>query len=377
MDISKIRPLIASYMEQYKVSGAEVILQVNGENYVYSFGYMNSNKKTPITPQTIFELGSVTKTFIGLLLSEQILSGNLKLNDSLAKYVSDSDSIAIKKITLLELATHTSGLPFGVPGLPYNASQSPEYNAVYTHFLRTWTSEHTPGSGFMYSNIGFSILADALTMSTNLSLSESMQMGIFQPLNMRSSMLTVTKNWSKLYAQDYTSNNTPERTPETGLLGGSWAMKSSGQDMTHYLDVAIGNFKSQPSVVAAMKIAQTGYFKCISNGIELGLGWIITPLDKSTVYETLIHAPAHFNLGAFKPVYKIKSPTYNGSSLIDKIGATDGFRTYIGVIPSMKLGIVILTNKYTDNTGELQNIGRKILFSFMDNAQSGIKPKNL
>ncbi len=93
---------------------------------------------------------------------------------------------------------------------------------------------------------------------------------------------------------------------------------------------------------------------------------MITPLDQVTDYNKLLQAPEHFNLDIPKPVHKIENPKYNQRAIIDKLGATDGFRSYIGVIPEKKIGVVILTNKYTQNTGALQNLGREILFSIFD-----------
>ena len=187
---------------------------------------------------------------------------------------------------------------------------------------------------------------------------------------MNSSLLSITNVQNKPYAQGYTANNIPVRNSAAGLLGGSWAIKSSGEDMSRYLNAAIGNKRVPVTIAAAMKMAQTGYFQCSDNKmnqLELGLGWLITPLDKSTQYKKLLQAPAHYNLD--KPLCKarkIKSPTYKEEALIDKQGATDGFRSYIAVMPSRKVGIVILTNKFTQNTGALQNLGRKILFKILD-----------
>lgn len=361
MDVSEIEPLITDYMKKYKVPGVEVIIQRNGKSHLYSFGYMNANKKAPITSQTIFELGSITKTFIGLLLSEQALKNDIKSNDPLLKYFGKNDSGSIKNLTPLGLATHTSGLPFTVSGLPYNAPLLPKYQTAYTHFLRTWQSPYVLGTRFRYSNIGFSLLADALATNAHVPLSSLMQTDIFQPLGMSSSMLSITKNWNELYAQGYTSNDIPARTADQGLLGGAWAIKSSGQDMSYYLNAVMGNADVSPLMLSAIKMAQTGYFQRVNDNSKLGLGWMITPLNKNTIYKKLVQAPVHYNLEISTAVHKIENPTYDGNALIDKIGATDGFRAYIGFIPNIKLGIIILTNKYTQNTGELQNIGRKIL----------------
>src|SRR3990167_6453279 len=98
---------MTTYMEKNHVPGAAVLLYVNGKPYAYYFGYADRDKKTPVTSDTIFEIGSVSKVMTTLLLAEAMKANKVHLSDPLTHYFSN--------VSLKNLATHTAGLPFNLP----------------------------------------------------------------------------------------------------------------------------------------------------------------------------------------------------------------------------------------------------------------------
>jgi beta-lactamase class C len=361
----KVENAVKNFLHRFSVPGAAVLIYRDGKLEQYVFGYSDSHKKTPVTTKTLFELGSVTKTFTGLLLAQQVRAGHIKFNDEWKNFLpQDQYSSSTDRITLLGLATYTASLPKDVRGLPYNAAGTAEHQKNLAHFLQTWTAPYPAGSHMLYSNLSFSLLGMALAQKQDKSLAQLMQQDIFTPLKMPSATLTVAKgdkNYDR-YAQGYDAQGKPARTPVGGLLSSSWALKASLQDMASYLKAAVGDPEVSPALVASMRLAQTGYFQLptTKNSMQVGLGWFIIPYEKLSKNDFIWDASRR---PAPRPVEAIAAPQFNGNSLIDKTGATNGFRAYIGVIPDQHIGVVVLTNKFIYHGGAVRDLGRALLIN--------------
>src|SRR3990170_4016085 len=121
-------------------------------------------------------------------------------------------------------------------------------------------------------------------------------------------------------------------------------MKTNVQDMSTFLALAIGLPNTPPNLKQAMQDTQTPRLEV--NGIEQGLVWQIHSLND----KDLLNEPEKTNLGPLPAKWLPKNqPVFNANKLIDKTGATTGFRAYIAVIPSQHRGLVILLNKYIPN----------------------------
>ncbi len=353
-----------SVMNKYGIPGAAVLIYKDGKIDQYLFGVMNKKTRAPVKSTTIFELGSITKTFSGLLLAQNVSNGKIHLDDKLASYMDNNDqfSDSFKQVTLLQLATYTSSLPFNLQDISYNAASTSRNSKLFSKFVHTWVAPYPSGTAELYSNVGFAMLGMAMANYEEASLAQVMQENILKPLGMNSSFLTVPANKFKLYSQGYTAKGTPSRTPQGGLFAGSWAMKTSVTDMKQYLRLAVGAESMPVGLSTAIKIAQTGYFENEEHK-QVGLAWFINPLDKVSKADLLkVIEPGPRNKNE-NQVTLISSPVFNSNALIEKTGSTNGFRAYIGVIPAQKIGIVILTNKFIFDSHVIEHTGRELLLN--------------
>src|SRR5262249_4558613 len=137
-----IRPM----MEKDRIPGVAVGIIVDGKPAVFNFGVASTQTRQPVTHDTLFELGSVSKTFTATLTSWAQVSGELSLSDSVGKYLPSLRGSPFGNVSLLELGTHTpGGLPLQVPDDIHNDAQLMRY-------FKAWRPTYAPGTYRTYAN---------------------------------------------------------------------------------------------------------------------------------------------------------------------------------------------------------------------------------
>jgi D-alanyl-D-alanine-carboxypeptidase/D-alanyl-D-alanine-endopeptidase len=159
----------------------------HGKTAVYKAGA--TGNAVPLDERTVFEIGSVTKTFTGTILASMVRDGSVRLDDPVAKYLPESVHVPRrngKVITLLNLATQHSGLP----RVPSNLDVgSPDPYATYTTqklyaFLNGYKLTRDPGESFEYSNLGVGLLGVALANRAHTSYEDLLRQRVLGPLGM-------------------------------------------------------------------------------------------------------------------------------------------------------------------------------------------------
>ena len=316
-----VKKRVESYMRKHQIPGMAVGLYFDGKPFFYNFGYADPQKKTVVSKSTIFEIGSITKSFTATILALEVLKGHMNLDDRVGRYlpfVEKHDS-PLKVVTLKQLATHTSSL----------ARKSPVRKPLMTqrrvlHALLRWHPEFDIGSHYRYSNLGYTILGYALEQETGREYEQLFRDSIFKPLEMHQTMVRVPWKLLSKYAQGHNDKGIP--VPRMGLpaLGAAGALKSTIVDMMKFLKANLGECGPQ-SLKDAMHLTHKGFFKVTDSMIQ-GLSW-----QRVSSKDML---------------------------LIDKNGGVTGFSTWIGFVPDKKNGIVLLTNK---RNKQLTGLGRRLL----------------
>lgn len=344
-----IRQVVSAFMQNNAVPGVAIETFVDGKPYAYYFGVANKAKHTPVTKETIFEIGSISKIMTSLLLAQEIDFARASLNDSVKKYIHNLGD-DFKNITLKALATHTSGLPIDVP---YSVKSRRDLDK----YLAKWSPQTRPGSVWIYSNLGIGVLGYILETLNEHTYEELYLNRILTPLGMHPVMLNA-KDIQQHLAQGYDSRGKPVKPSSLGLFPAAYGVKASAEDMQNFLSAAIGLPGTTERIFYPMRLTQTA-FVALPNRLQ-GLGWQIHRLNSHTLYS-LLRANDVTQLGPLEVIDILNKPTFDGDALIDKTGATSGFRAYIAVIPNKKSGLVILTNKYIPDS-EVVKMGRELLF---------------
>ncbi|MCU0444280.1 MAG: serine hydrolase [Microscillaceae bacterium] len=304
----------------------------NGKTEYFNAGYLNQSQKRKIDANTVFEIGSISKTFTALLLAQAIQKGQIGLDDPIQKYLPKDVVLPTqgdKQITFRHLATHTSGLPRLPTNLPTD-SDDPyaqyDKNQMYA-FLKKCKLKGKIGEKYEYSNLGVGLLGLILAEINQTTYPNLLNDWIFKPLQMAHSQTIVE------FPKDFDNIATPHLGGQAvkmwsfDALAGAGAIKCSVDDLLKYLKIqmGIGNKK-------LAEIAQTTHneqFKIDENS-RIALGW---HLQKNAEQTYIWHN-----------------------------GGTMGSHSFMGFDAQKQKGVVVLCN----SADEIDELGWSLLTGKID-----------
>lgn len=327
-----VRPMMA----KDGIPGAAVAVVSDGVVSVFDYGVASKEPRRPVTRDTLFEVGSVTKTFTATLASWAQEDGRLALADDVAKYVPALTGTPFGKVTLLDLATHTPG------GLPLQVPNGITSEAALLEYLKTWQPAYAPGTYRTYSNVGIGMLGVAVARAWDEEFGALMERRLLPALGMENTFINVPAERMPTYAQGYSQDGTPVRMSPGVLWSQAYGVRSTAADLARFLEANMGLIRLSAPLQRAIARTHGGYFR--AGGMTQDLVWEQYAYPVSL--GTLLIGNSPKMLLEPNPVEKIAPPQPPRESvLIDKTGSTNGFGAYVAFVPEKSLGIVILANK--------------------------------
>jgi CubicO group peptidase (beta-lactamase class C family) len=286
---------------------------------IFSFGNMSTRHNIPVNENTLFNIGSITKTFTTLLLADMVKQGLVNLTDPIERYLPSSVKVPEfngQKITLEHLATHTSGLPEFPPNLLDNNGNIIEsYNAnqLYQALSNTKLTR-APGSQFQYSSFGMGLLGQILSLKAGVSYNQLVKDRILNVLGMNDTKITLSQNEINNSFPVGHRGGKEITTPKIPMiLADAGAYHSTAPDMLKYISANLGliHTKLDDAMKLQHLIRHTGVNANPMNYTEyVGLGWRIL--------------------------------TNFGTEVIAHTGAINGWNANVAFIPSKQIGVVAL-----------------------------------
>ncbi|MFO6137061.1 class C beta-lactamase [Pseudomonas aeruginosa] len=268
-----IRPL----MSKYKIPGMAVALSVDGQHTFYNYGVASKATGQAVTPTTLFEIGSLSKTFTATLASYAQGQGKLQWSDQASHYLPSLKGSAFDRVTLLNLATHTSGMPLFVPDEVTNQEQ-------LMAWYQAWQPTAPIGSQRVYSNLGIGMLGLITAQSLQKPFSEAMEQDLLAPLGMKHSWVKVPENQMAEYAQGYNKLDEPVRVTPGPPDAEAYGLKSSSADLLRWLDLNMAITPPSPAWQQAITETHKGYYQ--TGEFTQALIWEYYPWP--TTKETLL-----------------------------------------------------------------------------------------
>ncbi|MES2948330.1 MAG: class C beta-lactamase [Pseudomonadota bacterium] len=338
-DPAKIRAVVDTtiqpLMAEHEVPGMAVAVTVDGQAFVFHYGVASREANTPVGEATLFELGSISKTFAATLASYAQVRGQLSLDDHPGRYIPELKGSAINKASLLNLGTYTAG------GLPLQFPDGVTDDQM-TDYFRHWKPHAAPGILRRYSNPSIGLLGYITALAMHTDFADAMENQIFPQLGLTGSYIRVPDHAMVHYAWGYDTTNKAIRVNPGVLATQAYGIKSTVTDMIRYVQANIDPSQLEESMQRAVDGTHVGYFR--SGDMVQGLGW--EQYHYPVTLKRLLSGNSYTMI--LKPVAakKLSKPQVpSGPTLFNKTGSTGGFGAYVAFVPQKKLGIVMLANK--------------------------------
>ena len=331
-------------MDEYGVAGMAVGVIYNGKNYENYYGVRSKDTNGSVNSQTIFELGSLSKTFTAISGTYAKNQGKISFDDQPSKYVPALKKSEINKVNLLELLTFTSG------NLPLQFPDNIKTDKQILEYFKKWKVKNPPGTYREYSNPSIGLFGYLTAKSMDVPFSSLLEEIIFPQLNLKHTYVNVPEAQKTNYAFGYDENNKPVRVNPGPLSDEAYGVKSTLPDMLKFVNSNLNIDKNSPAMKKSILDTHKGYFKVADSGMTQALGWEM--FSYPTTSEILQASNSKQILMGSNPVVKVLSQPK--SKVFHKTGSTNGFGAYVLFIPEEGFGLVMLMNKKIPNVDRIK-----------------------
>lgn len=327
-----IQPLMA----QHDVPGMAVAVTVDGQTLFFNYGEASKQEHKPVTENTLFELGSVSKTITATLACYAQVQGKLSFADHPGKYMPQLQGSAIDRVSMLDLGTYTPG------GLPQQFPEDVQTEAQMIAYFRSWRPDAAPGTLRRYSNPSLGLFGHVTARALGVDFADAIERQIFPALGLKHSRIRVPSSTMGDYAWGYDKTNQPVRVRPDVFDAETYGVKASADDMIRFVQQNIDASGLPEPMRRAIDCTHTGYFR-IGDTVQ-GLGW---EQYRAPVTLAALQAGNSTKMSAEpNPAVRLAPPqTPPPGTLFNKTGATRGFGAYVLFVPERHVGIVMLANK--------------------------------
>nr|WP_064511505.1 class C beta-lactamase PDC-155 [Pseudomonas aeruginosa]ANH22249.1 class C beta-lactamase PDC-155 [Pseudomonas aeruginosa] len=328
-------------MKANDIPGLAVAISLKGEPHYFSYGLASKEDGRRVTPETLFEIGSVSKTFTATLAGYALAQDKMRLDDRASQHWPALQGSRFDGISLLDLATYTAG------GLPLQFPDSVQKDqAQIRDYYRQWQPTYAPGSQRRYSNPSIGLFGYLAARSLGQPFERLMEQQVFPALGLKQTHLDVPEAALAQYAQGYGKDDRPLRAGPGPLGAEGYGVKTSAADLLRFVDANLHPERLDRPWAQALDATHRGYYKV--GDMTQGLGW--EAYDWPISLKRL--QAGNSTSMALQPhrIARLPAPqALEGQRLLNKTGSTNGFGAYVAFVPGRDLGLVILANRNYPN----------------------------
>ncbi|HCH9965604.1 TPA: PDC family class C beta-lactamase [Pseudomonas aeruginosa] len=328
-------------MKANDIPGLAVAISLKGEPHYFSYGLASKEDGRQVTPETLFEIGSVSKTFTAPLAGYALAQDKMRLDDRASQHWPALQGSRFDGISLLDLATYTAG------GLPLQFPDSVQKDqAQIRDYYRQWQPTYAPGSQRLYSNPSIGLFGYLAARSLGQPFERLMEQQVFPALGLEQTHLDVPEAALAQYAQGYGKDDRPLRVGPGPLDAEGYGVKTSAADLLRFVDANLHPERLDRLWAQALDATHRGYYKV--GDMTQGLGW--EAYDWPISLKRL--QAGNSTPMALQPhrIARLPAPqALEGQRLLNKTGSTNGFGAYVAFVPGRDLGLVILANRNYPN----------------------------
>ncbi len=341
----KIDEAVQAVMREHDIPAMSIAVTQDGTQRFYNYGVASRETGKPAGSDTLYEVGSISKTYTATLAAYAQARGRLALGDSPAKSLPELAGSDFAKLSLINLGTHTTG------GFPLQVPDAIKNQAQLMAYLKNWKPEHPAGTYRTYANPSIGMLGVVAAKSLNQPFKAAMERDLFPKLGLTSTYIDVPAARMADYAQGYNKQNAPVRVNPGVLADEAYGVKTSARDLIRFVDANMGLNVTNAELRDAIGQTHVGYYQL--GDMVQDLAW--EQLRYPATLDALLTANAGNYNSQSQPVAALNPPLPPQQAVwINKTGSTNGFGGYVAFVPSKRLGIVILANRNYPNEARVR-----------------------
>lgn len=332
-------------MNKHNIPGMAFGIIIDEKSHFYHYGLADKKAKIPVSENTLFELGSISKTFAATLASYSVLNGSLALEDTADKYIPYLKNSTIGNTKLINLATYSAG------GLPLQVPDDVTNNKELLRYYKSWQPVFPINSKRLYSNASIGLFGHIAARSMDADYTQLMERKVLPLLDMPNTFINVPNDKMADYAFGYNAAGEAIRVNPGILDAEAYGIKSTISDMTHFMAANMDLVPLDKDIQQALNNNRKGYYQ--ASTFTQGLAWEMYPYP--TTLTALLEGNSMEVVLKPQTITTDKHPTAVLNNVwVNKTGATNGFGGYIAYIPAQKSGVVILANKNYPNVDRVK-----------------------
>ena len=346
-----VNAAVQPVMQAQGIQGMAVAVTFNGQAHYFNYGVASKETGNPVTQDTLFEIGSVSKTFTATLAAYAQATGKLSLSEKASQVLPALRGSAFDHISVLQLGTYSAG------GLPLQFPTEYDSADKMLGYYQQWKPLYTPGSHRLYSNPSLGLFGYLAAQSMGQPFDELMEKTLLPKLGLKHTYVHVPQDQMALYAQGYNKDGKPVRVTPGALDSEAYGVKTSAADLLRYVGANMKPASLEKPLQQAIALTHSGYYTV--GDMTQGLGWEMYRYP-ATLDRLLDGNSTPMAMEAHKAQWLNPPQAQPQSVLVNKTGSTGGFGAYVAYVPSKDIGIVILANKNYPNA-ERVRIAHRIL----------------
>lgn len=326
------RPLL----KQHDVPGLAVAVTVDGQRHFFNYGVASRDTGKPVTEDTLFEIGSVSKTLTATLATYAQSLGKLSLDDRPSRHMPQLRGSPLDGARLVHLGTYTAG------GLPLQFPRSVGSSTDITAYFRQWKPAAAPGRVRRYSNPSIGLLGHITGLAMGGDFADLIETELLPKLGLGRSHIRVPKSRMEDYAWGHNRAGERVRVNPGPFDAEAYGVKSTTADLIRFVEANLRPEILDAPLRRAVEGTHVGYFR-IGDMVQ-GLGWEQYPFP--IPLERLLAGNSLGTMAEGSAAVELTPPRPpSGPTLFNKTGSTGGFGAYVAFVPEKRVGIVMLANK--------------------------------
>lgn len=342
---TQVDDVIEPLMKAEGITGMAVAVYTHGQAHYFSYGVASKRERTPVTADTLFEIGSLSKTYTATLAALASAEGSLDLTAQAQRYQPALAGSALGKARVLDLGAYSADC------LPLQFPDEVRTDAQALTFLQRWQPHSQPGSQRCYSNPSLGLFGDLAARARHQPFATLMTQDLLPRLGLHHTYLQVPAEAQGLYAQGYDAQNRPVRVSPGPFADAAYGIKTSARDLLRYARLHMQPAELAPALRQAVDITQQGYFEV--GAMTQALGWERYPYPVSLA--TLIDGNGPQMVREPQATQRLDPALPRQTAAwYNKTGSTNGFGAYVAFIPGQNKAIALLANRNYPNEARVR-----------------------